>query len=612
MKSLISSILILATLVGFAQRDYEVITSPIYKHNKPRIYAEDVLGVAEGMMYVMFSTKAVKVATADEFFVKMYDKEDLGFVKSAALMSETRMSEKKLKNLYYYDHVITNKGLLFFFRMDGKKGMVDVYLATYDLNLNLTKDLTRVMTYNEKESRFFGLSDGNYPNLAMVTLNKAKNDEDLFLEYKLIDKEFDLVKSGKIDLPYKQSSSDGSGWFGRGKGKDRRAFTDNLYMDSKGRVLTTVNIDTKNPTASGKKSKADKYKNRYYKSAVIIDLENEDLKDLPIKLDDKKNVKNFTAIFADDNIHITGFYSDRMKEKKGREMHGVFYMRMNTDEGTFERKRTVDFPDDFLARFNSQNTLISKGRRKKESKKESIHEGFEMSEVILDFESRALTAYCEPIQNGSYTYTDSRGNSYTKYYTKRGSAFFFQVNAEGEFKYYNTIRKYSYFESGSPSIWNIKTMHVYRTPKGDKDYLMYHTDKIYDDKNPKDLSGKKAKWKKVKRDFVVAEIDNEYGSFENNYPQEYAKKQKDDYGVNLNTIAEINGELYSFSTRGKMRISRLVSAVVFFPIFWVFTMNPKSYYQKIQFHNLRFIEGEGDDDDDYTFIEPPKKPGKSG
>ena len=65
-----------------------------------------------------------------------------------------------------------------------------------------------------------------------------------------------------------------------------------------------------------------------------------------------------------------------------------------------------------------------------------------------------------------------------------------------------------------------------KNKNGKKDNLLFSTQRIYNEYDKSDIRGKKAKWKKTKRDFSIAAINNKNGNYQLNHPQEYISKDK--------------------------------------------------------------------------------------
>ncbi len=573
-----------------AQVDPKVVTSPIYKHKKPRIYMEEMLGEVDNIVYMLYSTMPVKASTLPSLTIKMYDKEDMHLIKSKELIPDNPNLQKKYKDFTLYDYVITKKKILFFFKDIGKKGARTIYLGTYDLNLNQKKTFTKVLSYNSRERKFVGLANGTYPNILLTTMNYASEGEKLFIEYKELDKDFKLVKSGKVDMPFKPT-------FGKKKlfGSNKQAFANRLYLSDAGQIVTSINIEAEEVMTTKKsgKRKKDRFADASYKSIIVIEPKNEKILEVPVKLDDRKNVGDFNWYADGNDVLVTGFYADRDLEKRGNELHGVFYMRVNVPKAKTELVKTTKFPEDFLYRINSQNTLISKRRRKKETDNESINEVFQISKVISNSATKEITVYCEPIHNYVVTTTDQNGNTQTTYHSDRGSLFYFKISENGEFEYFNSIRKKTKWSSGSSAIWYRESVFIHRAHDGLKDYVMFATQRIYNERDKADLRGEKAKWKKAKRDFVIASVSNKTGNFDLNYPQVYDKKDKKNYGTLIDNIIESNGNLYSYGIERKMRLSRIITAILTIPTIYVpyaIIVSPKSYYQKVQLNRLEIQE----------------------
>ena len=183
-KQIVILLFLSSVFIGNAQVDPKIITSPIYKNNKPRIYMEKMLGEVNGAYYVLYSTEPVKTSTLPTLYLGMLDITDMHLIKSKKLITDSPNNASKYKNLLLEKYLLTRNGLLFFFDGQGENGYRDIYLGTFDLNLSLKKDFEKVLTYDPSEREFVGLTNNNYPNIVLTTLNLVGKDETQFIEYK--------------------------------------------------------------------------------------------------------------------------------------------------------------------------------------------------------------------------------------------------------------------------------------------------------------------------------------------------------------------------------------------------------------------------------------------
>ena len=582
------SLLFTSTLfIGNAQVDPKVVTSPIFKNSKPRIYLEKMLGEVDGTYYVMYSTEPVRTSTLPTLYIGMYGVGDMHLTRSKKLVSDSKENIERYKTFLLDKYLLSKEGLLFFFDNRGSGGNRDIYLGTFDLNLNANKSFEKILTYDPSERDFVGLTNSNYPNIVLATMNHVGKNESQFIEFKEIDKNFEHVNSGKIDIEIESSESGFSRWL-----NGESALLNNLALSDEGKITGRISIRQVVTTTNKRgKKKVDKRADRWVNTIYVMDMKAKTYVEVPIKLDNKKNLDEIMTNTNGSVIYAAGFYSHRTKSMKGGSINGVFYIRVDANTGKIIFKKATDFPDEFLFRINSQNTLVGIFGKKKAAKRENVSSNTEISELIINETTKEFTAYCQPINNYVVSTTDQNGNTSTTYYSERGSLFYFNMTEDGEFNYFNTIRKFSKWSSGNSSVWYTKSVYLSRSQDGKKDNLLYSTERIYNENDKSDIRGSKARWKKTKRDFSIATINNKNGNYELNHPQEYSSKDKTNLGLFINTISKSNGKLYSYSTKRKMRTSRLITAVILAiptvfiaPI--VISKLPKSFYQKIQFNRI--------------------------
>lgn len=586
LKQLITLLLFCSLYTGFSQTDPKVITSPIYEHKNPRIYVQEMLGEENGIYYVLYSTQPVKTSTLPSLYIGMYANEDMHLIRSQKLIPDNPDDQKRYKNFLLEKYLLTKNGLIFFFENKIDKVTRDVYLGTFDLNLNSKKDFEKVLTYDPSQREFIGLANSNYSNTVLATINYVGKDESQFLEFKEIDENFDLISSGKIDIEIESTTSGFSRWF-----YGESTLLSNVSLSDLGMITGRISIRQVVTTTNKRgKEKVDKNADKWVNTIYVMDMKSKTYTEIPIKLDDQKNLDEIMTNTDGKTIYAAGFYSDLTKAKKGGNIHGVFYMRIDANSGKLKFKKATDFPDEFLFRINTQNTLVGLFGKKKAATRENISNNTQISELIINDATQEITAYCQPINNSVITTTDPNGNTSTTYTSERGSVFFFNMTEDGEFNYFNTIRKYTKWSSSSSAIWYLKSIYLDRSKNGKKDNLLFSTQRIYNEYDKSDIRGKKAKWKKTKRDFSIAAINNKNGNYQLNHPQEYISKDKTNLGLYLNNISQSKGNLYSYGIKRKMRTSRIITAFALFPLAYIIVSSPKSYYQKVQLNRIEIKE----------------------
>lgn len=603
MRITVALFLLLGFFMGNAQVDPEIISSPVFKHKKPRMLFNDALGEQNGAYYVLYNRTGGKAQASalPSLTIKIYDKEDMSLIKSANLIDINNKSlVKKYKDYRLYDFQLSKNGVQLFFIKDGKKSIYDVYSSTYDLNLNPIMGVEKVSTFDWKERKFSTLTNDSYPNTILIKSNYPEGDEDLFLEFKEIDKNFELVRRGKVRLPYKPSGNSG-GLFNRNKQASTRA----LFLSDQGKIITSLKVlsdKSAKTTKKGRKKRKLLSIARTHISVLVIDPKTEEVADIPIKLNNSdKTIKDYTWNCDGEKVYATGFYSDKRNSRYGNNITGVFKFIYNVESNDKELFKLADFPEEFLYRINNQNTIIRSDRKKeRKSKNGDMVSDIRIADVITNVGTGNSTVYCEAFKNYSTTTTDQNGNTQTTYHSIRGTIFYFVLNNAGEIEFYNTIRRKIKYSSSSSYVWYADYTFVHRGKDGKNDYLFYRTVRIYNERDKSDTKGSKAKWKKTRRNFVIATVNLKTGNNEINFPQEYSKKDRKNLPLYIGNFSESKGNLYSHSVVSKMRTSRLITAIVGVPLMFIPTvivfLSPKSYYQKVQLNRIEIQDdSEGSD-----------------
>jgi hypothetical protein len=575
MKKLILITSILASIFTAvntrAQVDFNLYSGPVHKLVKPKMHYYTFLGSADEMVYSLFTTKANKKKDRiSNLFLNMHDGDNMTILKKVPLLQGSEKSQDKYENFEYYDHTFSKDGIIFYFTSPSKNKSYDVYLAAYDYDLKLSKPLTKITNVSGRNEIFFGLAHHKYPYLAFVTMNKVKKDETPTIEYQLYDHEFELVKRKKLNLPYDIT------------GMGRKAISDNMTLSISGHLVSTLTVDKKKEAKKKGVKKPKGKEDRYYKKFLVINLEKETVSDLDLKMKDPMiNLGDYTWYIHNDDMVLTGFYSDRKKSPKRFELHGMFFMRYDSDKNEFTNERLTPFSPEFIKLTNSQNTMVSNRNRKKEQNKESIDEMFYLNADFFG-NDESITIYCEPRLNTETTHCSNSGGVQTcetVYKSRRGSLFYFKIDKEGDMVMFNSIRKFILYSGYSPSVWYKKSTRVLR--KNDNtDVVLFESTRKYNLKDRNDLKGEKFKIKQVQKTFAVAEIDLNTGSYEIDFPTRDKKKYKKYQPASLENVlySRINDKIYFISKKTKT-VTPMIWLGGFGFYFNLFT--PK---QKIQYH----------------------------
>jgi len=228
------------------------------------------------------------------------------------------------------------------------------------------------------------------------------------------------------------------------------------------------------------------------------------------------------------------------------------------------------FSDEMLYRINNSNPAMKrtiKKNKKKGNTDDDISDSYRIRKVIYDGKTKTATFFCEYMNNYSVTTTtrtQSGTTTTTTYYSIRGNLFYFDMSLEnGQIDRVNSIRKYQYLSSSSPSIYNYVSMRVVR--KENTDLVLYFTDRLYNERDKDDLSGEKFKTKGLKQDFIAAEVDRNTGNYSLELPIMSNKKLKSWQKVQFRSVlnSDADNAFYSINRGYKFNVPYgIVCAVI--------------------------------------------------
>ena len=163
------------------------------------------------------------------------------------------------------------------------------------------------------------------------------------------------------------------------------------------------------------------------------------------------------------------------------------------------------------------------GKKSRESEQNDVSGRYDIQKVVYSPEDKKATFYLEYVYNSMYTTTTTSGpngamSTSTTYTSKRGNIFYYQINLEnGSINWYKTVRKHSYYSSGSSYVWDIQSLFV--IPRSEGDMMLYNSDRIFNENDSEDLTGEKIKTKKLEQNYFLSSINGSDGSFYTELPR---------------------------------------------------------------------------------------------
>lgn len=499
-----------------AQNSYDVQFSPEVKPRGEDVaYTKDIIGEDEDHLYIMLTDKAgISLFSTKKVILQQVDKATLRATKSVNIFSSpSEASDYPLRSIFN-----TDKGFVVFFEKEIKSNS-KVYAMRYDYDLNPMQKRKEIYSYNTKEEETLILQRPGSTDFTLLSQKYVDEGEQVKVDYSVFDEELFLVNTSQIELDLYSKVSK--------KRASRRGYDvlGNFHYAKTGDLVMLRRFAAKDDEPE-------------HYSLQFISTKTGEVIARPVELEDGAYFEDTRIIFIGDELILSGFYSDAEEKKKlisGKTVNyaslginGTFFQRYSLTDRKLIASTKAPFGNEFV-RFVSDNnpatsggiTLFKKRKARQDAEDDDISDNYYIRDVVYNAKSKTATFYCEYTNNYSVTTTTTNANggttTTTTYYSIRGNLFYYQVSlVDGSMNWYNSIRRYAYYSSSSPSVYYTKTLEV--LPKEGGDLMFYKTHRIFSDMNPSDLSGEKIKTKKLTQDFFTAKVNDRDGSFELDRP----------------------------------------------------------------------------------------------
>lgn len=526
----------------WAQRAYEVNFSEEFKfRGEERAITNGIIAEDKDNIYIQMLGADKQVS------IQQFDKKSLKPKRSVDLYeNKDDIKDYPIRSIFN-----TAEGFVVFFEKGDKKS-TDVYAVRYDYDLHPQQKRKKIYSYSSKEEETRIVQRPNSVEFTMLSQKFVEEGERISVDYYVFDKELYQLSTNKVEMDLVSTIS-------KKKAARRQAdVLNNFYYAETGDLIFLRHMPAKD-------EQPEKY------SLQFIDTKTKKVYSRPVQLDKDAYFDDTRIIFLDNELVLSGFYSDAVERKKilsnktvvkaNFGINGTFFQRYSLKDRKLIESTQVPFGNEFVRFISDDNpatrggiTLFKKKKEKQEAEDEDISENYMIRDVIYNSEDRTATFYCEYVNNYYTTYTDQNGNTRTTYTSIRGNLFYYQVSLDdGTMNWYNSIRRYAAYSSGSSSVWYIKTMDVY--PKGKSDLVFYRSQRVFSDADRSDLKGEKIKTKKLTQDFFTASVSNKDGSYELDMPDIASSKLKPYQKVQLDNtwLSDYSRTLYTINTQRKMR-----------------------------------------------------------
>ncbi len=470
------------------------------------------------------------------------------------------------KDDYDYYKTITLNNLIYVFwtNVDKRKDVLELYVETFDPKLKKINKLKKVYEINSGSK---ALGTDKLILIYNQTLNdkillakefSAKENENLKIEYKLLNPDFSFVTSKQVTLPIMVTKKR-KGLFSSAEYSScsyELADDGNLYVQESIKITG----DEKKQLKKGEAS--------VYPHIMQIVMETGSLKEYHLKFP-KKNTFNFSSLITKNGVRLYGFFSDLDKDEKGSDSHGIFYITLDSKSFQVKDTKFSYFDKPFLDQlYAADKENQKKGRglfksdKAKASDDESLDDNYVIEEVIED--GNDILLFCSIMNNWSRTVctTDSRGSRtcQTYYYCTKSNVTSFRLSGSGDILWAKNLDR-----SITYSRWNVYDLNVMR--KESSYYVVYGSSYQI---NAKKKNRKGAKSGKQLTDrFEYAVFSGQTGDYKKAEHQinSVNAKKADKKFISADNIQVYDNKMYTDCVKTKIK-----------PLTWLSCLCPPVFY----------------------------------
>jgi hypothetical protein len=481
MKNRTLLLTLLAAVVFSCAHAQEVSTAWSEKQmedNRHDGFFKEFLGSNSNSVFATYTNiKPFKTSAPKRVKILAFDKTSMKKVAAVSLkgFKENESSDKKFIGLSYYKTIVF-ENLIYVFWTKDSKNKEELYVQSFDGKLKPLNPLKKIYELasapkSKKKSELFVM--GNIKSDQRILIGgelSGGKEENIKIEYKLLNKDFTFAASNQITLPITITGKS----FGL---SSHYEFGDdgNLHVTS----YVTMSKDDKKGLAKGESAR--------FPIVSVVDLTSGKIKSHSFKFD-RKNIFYMGYKIDGGITKVYGFFCDLDKDPSGRATHGILYATINNQSFDVDNvnfsyftKSQLDqlFAEDKADR-NKGKTLF-KSKKKAKSDEESIQDDY-VIEQVQSLDKDNLVLFCSIMNNYSVTTCDGKGNCTTNYYCNKRNVTAFKLGKDGSIVWASNLRR-----SWTFSGWNKYDVNVVH--EQDKFIVSYASAAFV----PKGAKGSKAK-----------------------------------------------------------------------------------------------------------------------
>ena len=541
--------------------------------NKIDGFLDGYIGSNSTSIYAKFSNLALKPKKQNnKIKLLAFDKTTMKKTGEVELAGYKKKIDEDLK----YHTTLVLQDVIYVIWTKRKKTAVEIYAQTFDPKLKKVNKLSKIYElYNgKKETDNLILSiNKKYGNKLLIGKEFAitKDEEDLRIEYKILNPDFTVANSKQVTLPIVITKRR-RGMFVNYTGMFAGTIAQyNLEEDGNIYIQDMIRLSDDEIKSLRKSESA------VYSHQIQIKTESGEMNEYRIKFP-SKNTFNASTIITSKGIKLYGFFSDLDKDIKGHDTHGIFYVSL--DPETFKPIETKFsyFDKEFLNvlfEADKENQKKGKGlfksKKAKESDDNSLDDNYIIEYAVADGTDMVL--FCSMMRNWQQTVctTNSNGGTTctTYYYCTKSNVTAFKLNSAGDIVWAKNMDRLITYNR-----WNVYDLNVI---KSGNDYYVTYGSAF--EINAKKKNRRSSKSKSEMRDrFEYAVFSGRNGDYKKAEYQVngFNTKKKEMKYVSPANIAVYDNRMYTSCVRTKLKAKTFIACLcppVFY--FMLFSGNSK-------------------------------------
>ncbi len=561
---------LLMALNSFAQKLEVKWTDQFQYDNKKDGFFESYVGTNASYIYAKFNNLRLVPSKRDKKIKLLaFDKNTMKKVGDIELKGYD--NTKAIESDYNYYKTVTLDDVVYVFWTKSERDVVELYAQTFDVKL---KKISKLKKIYELKKNGRGVSPETLVLLYNNELNNkillakefgiSKDNEDLKIEYKLLNSDLTFFAGNQLTLPV-QVTKRKRGIFSSGSlSFDYNICSYQLADDGRLYVQNVVTVSDE------EKKLLKKNEARSYPNIMQITMETGNLQSYKLKFPNM-NTFNFSSLISKNGVRLYGFFSDLDKDEKGRDSHGLFFVNLDNTSFTVKESKLSYFEKSFLDQlYASDKENQKKGRglfkssKAKASDEESIDDNYVIESVLEDGEDIVLFSTIMNNWSRQVCTTNPNGGGTscrTEYYCTKNNVTSFRLNKKGDILWAKNLDRSITYPN-----WNIYDLSVV---KNSGDFYVAYGSNFQINSEKKNRRSSKSKEQKRDR-FEYATFSAKTGDYKR---QEYRvnainTKKEERKLIDARSINVFDNKMYTSCVRTKIKPLTFLSCLCP-PVFYI-------------------------------------------